>query len=96
MFLALIPKQLRASHPGKFHPISLCNSIYKIITNVMENRLKPLFPLLISLDHTSYVEVHQILDGIIMAHEATRSLKVTNTPCILLKLDISKTFENLS
>ena len=30
-FLMLIPKEAGADSPGEFHPISLCNIIYKII-----------------------------------------------------------------
>ena len=54
--LALIPKEISASQPGKFQPISLCIVIYKIISKVMANRLKPLLPLLISLEQSGYVE----------------------------------------
>ena len=55
-FLMLIPKEHKASTPGKYRPIALCNVLYKIITKVIANHLKPLFPSLISLEQTGYVE----------------------------------------
>ncbi|WP_369124383.1 hypothetical protein [Actinobacillus pleuropneumoniae] len=44
--------------------MSLYNAIYKIISKVIANRLKPLLPLLISPEQSGYVEGRQITDGI--------------------------------
>ena len=49
-FLTMIPKCDGADTPDKFRPICLCNVIYKIITKVIANRLKPILPYLISLE----------------------------------------------
>ena len=46
-FLTLIPKEVGAESPDKFKPIALCNVIYKIISKVIANRLKPLLPMLL-------------------------------------------------
>ena len=43
-FIALIPKEAEACTPANFRPIALCNVLYKIISKVMENRLKPILP----------------------------------------------------
>lgn len=47
-FLTLIPKENGTEGPGKFQPIALCNVIYKIITKVIVNCLRPLLSILIS------------------------------------------------
>jgi hypothetical protein len=54
-FLTLIPKEEDATHPKQFKSISLCNVIYKIITKVMANYLKPILPFIISKEQSSYV-----------------------------------------
>ena len=95
-FLALIPKGEGVDSPNKFKPIALCNVIYKIITKVIANRLKPLLPGLISPKQSGFVEGREILDGIIAVHEVTHSLKCTKLPGMLIKLDISKAYDKLS
>ena len=71
----------------------MCNVVYKIITKVISNRLKTLLHFLISPEQTGYVEGRQILDGIILAHEVTHSLKIMKNPRMLIKLDLSKAFD---
>jgi hypothetical protein len=46
-FLALIPKEKGASSFNRFHPISLFNIGYKIITKIIANRLKNMLPRII-------------------------------------------------
>ena len=74
-FLTLIPKNEGADFPNKFCPISLCNVIYKIITKVIANHLKPILPSLISSEQSGFVEGRQISDGIILVHEILHSIK---------------------
>lgn len=69
-FLALIPKSEAVESPDQFQPISLCNVIYKIISKILANHLKPLFPLLISANQIGYVEGRKIMDNIILIQES--------------------------
>jgi len=95
-FITLVPKREDPSKPEYFRPIALCNVIYKLITKVIANRLKPLLPLLISPEQTGYVEGRQIMDGSILSNEVIHSLKILKKPGMLLKLDLSKAFDKLS
>lgn len=94
-FLTLVPKGEEHNTPKKYRLIALCNVIYKLISKVLENRLKPLLPLLISLAQTSYVEGWQIMDDIILSNEVIHSLKILKKPGMILKLDLSKAFDKL-
>jgi len=95
-FLTLIPKEEKVETPHKFLPIYLCNVIYKLISKLITERLKPLFPSLISTEKTCYVEGRQILDNIILTHELIDSLHSSKNLKILIKLYLSKASDNLN
>jgi hypothetical protein len=95
-FLTLIPKEERVTHPKQFQPIALCNVIYKIITKVIVLRLKLVPPFIISKVQSGYVEGRKIMDSVILVHEVIHSLKSTRTPSMLIKLDLSKSFDRIS
>ena len=83
-------------NPKQFRPIALCNVIYKIITKVIANRLKPILPFVISKEQAGYVEGRQIMDSVILANEVVSSLKTTKTPGMLIKLDLLQAFDKAS
>ena len=64
-FLSLIPKQENGMTPNRFRPIALCNVVYKIISKVIANRIKPFLPTLVSEEQTGYVEGRKIFNNII-------------------------------
>lgn len=47
-FIVLILKQEKVMTLDRFKPIALCNVVYKIVSKVIANRLKPLLVALIS------------------------------------------------
>lgn len=54
-FISLIPKQDNAQTPERYRPIALCNVVYKIISKVVANRLKPPPPTLVLGEQLGYV-----------------------------------------
>jgi hypothetical protein len=74
--ITLIPKENEAKTPDRYRPIVLCNVVYKLISKVIENRLKPLLPTLVSQEQVGFVEGRQIMDNIIHAHELIHTLKL--------------------
>lgn len=95
-FLTLIPKEENVETPNKFFPIALYNVIYKLISKLIANRLKPLLPSLISPEQRGFVEGRQILDIIILTHDLIHSLHSSKKPEMLIKLDLSKAFDSLN
>jgi len=60
---------------------------------VIAQRLKPILPTIISLEQSGYVEGRQILD---QNKSWIHSLQKTKTLGMLLKLDLSKSFDKIS
>ncbi|XP_026451666.1 uncharacterized protein LOC113351991 [Papaver somniferum] len=94
-FQTLIPKVECPSTPSDFRPISLCNSIYKIISKIMVNRMKPIIAKIISVHH--FVPGRCIQDNIIIAHELldTMKKKKDRTGDVAVKIDMSKAFDRM-
>lgn len=95
-FISLIPKQDNAQTLERYRPIALCNVVYKIISKVVTNRLKPLLPTLISREQTGYVEGRQILDNIIQAHKVVHSLTSNKRAGMIMQLDIAKAYNKVN
>jgi hypothetical protein len=70
--------------------------VYKIISKVIANRLKPLLPILISKEQSGFVEGRKILDNIIQAHEIIHTLKSRKKVGMIIQLDFAKAYDKLS
>ena len=95
-FLVLIPKQEGANWLTQFRPIALCNVVYKIITKLIAERLKPLLSSLISPEQGDFVEGRQILDGVVIAMEAIHSMANSKERAMFMKLDMAKAYDRVS
>jgi len=95
-FISLIPKQDNALTSDKYRPIALCNVVYKIISKVVANRLKPLLPTLVFVEQSGYVEGRQILNNIIQAHEVVHSLVSNRKAGMIMQLDLAKAYDKLN
>ena len=65
-FITLIPKKNDISNIRDFKPISLVESIYKILAKVLTNRLKVVLDQLTSESQNSFVSGRKILDLVLL------------------------------
>ena len=65
--ICLIPKTEKPEFMNQYRPISLCNVTCKCVTKVIVNKLKPLFPNLISMLQTSFIPSRCIQENIVIA-----------------------------
>lgn len=91
-----IAKKLNPSMPQDYHPTSLCNIVCKMLTKVFINRLKEVFPSLISSEQGAFLSRHHITSTILFAQlmysirQALRSRFF-----MMLTLDIGKAFDHV-
>jgi hypothetical protein len=92
-FITLI---LKANHPtsfGDYRPIALCNLCYKLISKIIANRIKPILSRSLSAEQLGFLKGRQILDVVGSAQECLHNIKHKNSPALILKLDLKKSFD---
>ena len=79
-----------------FRPISLIHSFAKIVMKVLALRVAPAMDDLISNCQSAFIKKRCIQDNFLYVRNLARAYHRTNTPALLLKMDISKTFDSVS
>ena len=67
--LVLIPKVPNPESVTKLRPFSLCNMLYKLLTKLLVNRLKPFLPAMIHPAQSGFVPSRRATDNYILAQE---------------------------
>ena len=65
--IALIPKCSGPETISHFRPISLCNTVYKVVTKTIVNRIRPLLCNLFSPYQSTFVPGCRGVDNVIIA-----------------------------
>ena len=94
----MIPKVNNPERVSDFRPISLYNVIYKIISKVITNFLKPLLDSIISKTQSAFIADRLITDNILIAFESLHNMKTNCTAkkgFMAIKLDMSKAYNRV-
>ena len=94
--IVLIPQGANPEELKDFHPISLCNVIYKIISKCLVNHLRPFLDQIISKEQSAFVLGRLIMDNALIAFECVHAIQrnVGEEFCAY-KLDLSKAYDRV-
>eukprot|EP00253_Pinus_taeda_P022290 PITA_22290 len=92
-FIALIPKKKESATLHDFRPISLCNSLFKIISKIIAERLKPVLNQFISRDQHAFLKDRNIWDAVAMTQECLFSMATNKSEAAIYKIDLKKAFD---
>nr|GEV88365.1 RNA-directed DNA polymerase, eukaryota, reverse transcriptase zinc-binding domain protein [Tanacetum cinerariifolium] len=95
--ISLVPKVSSSAKITDYRPNSCCNVIYKTISKVITNRIKPVLCDLVYLNQSTFILGRLISDNILLAHEFMKGynwdIKVRNCA---FKVDIQKAYDIVS
>ena len=97
-FITLILKVRNSEKVTEFRPISLCNVLYKIVSKVIANRLKPLLNSIIFDTQSAFIADWLISNNVLIAFESLHLMKnnrTGKTGFMALKLDMSKAYDRV-
>lgn len=98
-FITLIPKIPVPNNFKDFRPIGLCNTVYKIISKCLANRLQPLMDKVTTPFQNGFIKGRSITDNLILASELLTFIqknKKRKKHWCALKLDIAKAYDKVS
>jgi len=95
--LVLIPKENNPTHLKNFRPISLCNVIFKVITKVLVNCIRPFLDELVSPFQSSFIPRRGTTDNAIIAQEVVHYMHTSRSQkgTLALKIDLEKAYDRL-
>lgn len=85
-----------AEQVGDYRPISLVHNFAKLVTKVLASRLAPFLDSMIATNQSAFIKGHRIHDNFLMVQNMARTLHRRHRTSMMLKLDITKSFDTVS
>lgn len=94
--LVLIPKITNASSTSDFRPISCLNTVYKVVSKLISNRLKAVLPSVISQAQSAFLPGRLLAENVLLATDLVKGYNSsTSESKAMLKVDLRKAFDSI-
>lgn len=94
--IALLPKIPGAASLPEFRPISLCNTVYKVISKIIGARLKLITPLAVQRNQVGFISGRLLCENVLLASELVTDFnKPGHISRGCLQIDITKAYDNV-
>ena len=95
--IVCIPKENKSRNYLKnWRPITLLNTVYKIASGSIANRIKQVLDKLISTDQTGFIEGRFIGENTRLVYDLLQFTEEKHIPGLLLLIDFEKAFDSVS
>ncbi|GAA0175607.1 reverse transcriptase [Lithospermum erythrorhizon] len=90
------PQDNKSKNIAQFRPIACCNNLYKCLTKILVNRMKPVISQLISPLQSAFIPGRQIGDSIHMLQELVQGYHKDNgSSKAALNIDLKKAYDTI-
>jgi hypothetical protein len=93
--LCLIPKGGCKSNLKNWRPITLLNTVYKILAKAMARKLQPMLDNLIHPNQIGFIKGRSIIDNVFLAFEMMEWVVESNQPMVMMLLDFEKAYNQV-
>lgn len=92
-YITLIPKKKPTLSFRDYRPISLCNTIYKIISKIIAVRMREILSMHISLDQHGFLKDRNIIEAVAITQEGLHFMHMRKMEAAFLKIDLKKSYD---
>ena len=89
----MIPEKRDPQSFADYIPISLCNTLYKIISKSIAKRVHGKLALYISKEQHGFLNGRNIIDAVAIAQEALHSMHTKKLAAAILKIDLRRAYD---
>jgi hypothetical protein len=93
--IILLPNVPEAEIIQQYRPICLLNVSFRILTKVATIRLNTVANHVVRPSQTTFMQVRNILDGVVVLHESVHELHSNKLDGVILKLDFEKAYDKV-
>ena len=95
--ITLIPKgQKDKSNLGNWRPVTLLNTLYKLISAIIANKIKKVLPRIIGHEQKGFVDGRNISDAIRGVYDTIDYANNNNRRGVMLAIDFRKAFDSIA